>query len=154
MYEAIKNSDLQFIKSHKINERYKVGRKIHTSICDAIELNRMDVFNLLMQMNADVNVLSGGATHPCKCAVINNNNEALKKLISRIGCKMYYKDFLGYDAFYYAIKSQNIELIKTLVNHVDINAFYKTGKNILTISIDNKWEVSTNFLLNRFDIIK
>ncbi len=157
LMELIKNgSSIEIIQSNLagINFDQETDSNGDTLLMVAIEIERKDVVELLLQNNTNVNISKENGMTPLMIAVINGNNEILELLIRKDAHSINDSDIYGFTALLYAIKFQYLDCVNTLIkNGADINYLNSSGTTPLLGAIQSSNIDIVNLLLNNQNII-
>lgn len=108
----------------------------------------MDIYNMLMRFNPDMHVKSGhnNDKNILHLAVIFYNYNVVKTLlVYNLSGDV---DIFGRLPIYYAVKNQDIDMIRILCPISDINRRDKFGMSLLNLSLSNKNVEITKILLD------
>ncbi|ARE67600.1 SWPV1-034 [Shearwaterpox virus] len=96
----------------------------------------INLCNILIQCNADIDIIDKNNRTPLFYAVKNNDYEMVKLLLNK-GANVNIQDSIGYSCLHIAtIRNSNIEIIKALIdNKIDLNAYDWIGRTPLHISV-------------------
>lgn len=105
-----------------------------------------DAVNLLLEYNADVNVMSQDDNTPLIEAVRQGNLNLIKILMER-GADMNVEDFEGINAIYASVQNNHLEILKFL--HESGGSLYSDdGESIIYVAVSNGGYEIIGYLIN------
>lgn len=141
-FESVKNRNIEFIKSYlrkkndtdiPLTHDDKNNRLIHLAALH----NNIDIVQLLIQLDADLNLQNYQGNTPLHIA-ITNSNFRMVELLLKAGSEINMKDYKGNNSAFKAIETNNINMLVYIYNKGG-NLYEKNNKgdDIIQYTIQN-----------------